>query len=148
MSHNLRMRELFAASCAEKNMEVTESAVMTDRQRASEILGALRNIGVPIAIDDFGTGYSSLAYLVTLPIDELKIDRAFVIKMTADPAYLGIVNTVISLAHNLAFKVVAEGVETEEQANLLRLLKCDQAQGYLYSRPVSAESFASLLTLS
>lgn len=128
------------------SMEVTESALMTDTQRASEILDALRKIGIPIAIDDFGTGYSSLAYLVTLPVDELKIDRAFVIKMTTDPAYLGIVSTIISLAHSLNFKVVAEGVETEEQANLLRLLKCDQAQGYLYSRPVSAENFSSLLT--
>ncbi|MBI3897174.1 MAG: sensor domain-containing phosphodiesterase [Gammaproteobacteria bacterium] len=130
------------------SMEVTEGTLMTDRQRAFEILSALRNIGIPIAIDDFGTGYSSLAYLVTLPIDELKIDRAFVIKMTTDSAYLGIVSTIITLAHNLNFKVVAEGVETEEQANLLRLLKCDQAQGYLYNRPVSAENFAALLTSS
>ncbi|HZW87177.1 MAG TPA: sensor domain-containing phosphodiesterase [Gallionella sp.] len=128
------------------SMEVTESTLMTDTQRASEILSMLRNVGIPIAIDDFGTGYSSLAYLVTLPVDELKIDRAFVIKMTTDPAYLGIVNTTISLAHNLNFKVIAEGVETEEQANLLRLLKCDQAQGYLYGQPVSAESFSLLLT--
>lgn len=127
------------------SMEVTESTLMRDMHRAYEILGALRKIGIPIAIDDFGTGYSSLAYLVTLPVDELKIDRAFVIKMTTDPAYLGIVSTIISLAHSLNFKVVAEGVETEEQANLLRLLKCDQAQGYLYSPPVSAENFFSLL---
>ena len=98
-----------------------------------------------VAIDDFGTGYSSLAYLVTLPIDELKIDRAFVMRMTAEPAYMGLVTTIISLAHNLNLKVVAEGVETDEQAHLLRLLRCDQAQGYRYSKPVPADEFARTL---
>lgn len=127
------------------SMEVTESTLMADPQQVSKVLGALRNLGIPIAIDDFGTGYSSLAYLVTLPIDELKIDRAFVIKMTTDPAYLGLVNTIISLAHNLNLKVVAEGIETEEQAKLLRLLKCEEAQGYLYSPPIPAEHFSALL---
>lgn len=127
------------------SMEVTESTLMIDAKRASQILTELRSAGIPMAIDDFGTGYSSLAYLVTLPIDELKVDRAFVSKMTTDPAHMALVNTIISLAHGLKLKVVAEGVETDEQANLLRLLRCDQAQGFLYSRPVPAEKFAALL---
>lgn len=138
----------FAATGGEPaalSIELTESSLMNETQKVSEMLQALRKLGIPIAIDDFGTGYSSLAYLVTLPIDELKIDRAFVIRMTTEPAYLGLVNTVISLAHSLNLKVVAEGVETQEQANLLRLLKCEQAQGYLYSKPVPVEDFSTLL---
>ncbi len=108
-------------------------------------LKEIRALGVSIAIDDFGTGYSSLAYLVTLPIDELKIDRAFIMRMLSEPAYLGLVTTIISLAHNLKLKVVAEGVENDEQANLLRLLRCDQAQGYRFGKPVPAAEFAALL---
>jgi EAL domain-containing protein (putative c-di-GMP-specific phosphodiesterase class I)/GAF domain-containing protein len=126
-------------------MELTESGLMTEGQRAIEVLQALKKLGIPIALDDFGTGYSSLAYLVTLPIDILKIDRAFVMKMDKDPAYMGLANTIISLAHSLNFRVVAEGVEREEQANLLRLLRCEEAQGYLYSKPLPAEEFAGLL---
>ena len=126
-------------------IELTESSLMSDIQKTSAVLRAVRELGITIAIDDFGTGYSSLAYLVSLPIDELKIDRAFVVKMTVDPAYMALVSTVISLARNLNLKVVAEGVETEEQANLLRLLKCQEAQGYLYSPPVPAERFPALL---
>jgi len=127
------------------SIELTESSLMNETQKVSEMLQALRKLGIPIAIDDFGTGYSSLAYLVTLPIDELKIDRAFVIRMTTEPAYLGLVHTVISLAHSLNLKVVAEGVETQEQAKLLRLLKCEQAQGYLFSKPLPAARIESLL---
>ncbi|MBC7470293.1 MAG: EAL domain-containing protein, partial [Ramlibacter sp.] len=93
----------------------------------------------------FGTGYSSLAYIVTLPIDEVKIDRAFVKKITADPAYKDIVNTCIALAHNLNLKVVAEGVEIQGQATVLRQLGCDQAQGFLYSPPVPADQLARML---
>lgn len=128
------------------SIELTESSLMSEREKVTETMRALRKLGIPIAIDDFGTGYSSLAYLATLPIDELKIDRSFIIRMTEEAAYMGLVNTVISLAHGLNLKVVAEGVETEEQAKMLRLLKCEQAQGYLYSKPVSAKDFAALLT--
>ena len=127
------------------SIEVTESILITNMERAIEILSEVRALGIPVAIDDFGTGYSSLAYLVTLPIDELKVDQAFIRKITTDPAYLGIVETCITLAHSLKLKVVAEGVETEEQASLLRRLACDQAQGFLYSRPVPADELARML---
>jgi len=104
-------------------------------------LGAIRAMGVSIAIDDFGTGFSSLAYLAKLPVDTLKIDRSFVIDMTAGPQGLALVSTIINLAHSLKLKVVAEGVETEEQSRLLRLLNCDEIQGFLFSRPVPVGIF-------
>ena len=126
-------------------IEVTESILISNMERAIEVLKRVRALGVPVAIDDFGTGYSSLAYIVTLPIDELKIDRAFVKKVTADSAYEGIVRTCVSLARGLKLKVVAEGVETEAQAAKLRELQCDQAQGFLYSPPVPAEQLVRML---
>ncbi|MDB5947410.1 MAG: signal transduction protein : sensor, domain [Ramlibacter sp.] len=129
-------------------IEVTESILISNMERAIEVLTEVRKLGIPVAIDDFGTGYSSLAYIVTLPIDEVKIDRAFVKKITADPAYKGIVNTCISLAHNLNLKVVAEGVEIEGQAAMLKQLGCDQAQGFLYSPPVPADQLARMLRQS
>jgi EAL domain-containing protein (putative c-di-GMP-specific phosphodiesterase class I) len=104
-------------------------------------LQAIRNKGVRIAIDDFGTGFSSLGYLSKLPVDTMKIDRSFVIEMTADPRGQALVSTIITLAHALKLKVVAEGVETEEQASLLRLLICDEMQGYLFSKPLPADIF-------
>ena len=126
-------------------IEITENILISNMERAVAVLTQVRALGVPVAIDDFGTGYSSLAYIVTLPIDELKIDRAFVKKITADPAYEGIVRTCVSLARGLNLSVVAEGVETEAQACALRTLGCDQAQGFLYSPPVPAEQMARLL---
>ena len=126
-------------------IELTESVLIGNMDRAIEVLTEVRKLGIPVAIDDFGTGYSSLAYIVTLPIDEVKIDRAFIKKITADPAYRGIVNTCISLAHNLNLKVVAEGVEIEGQAAMLKQLGCDQAQGFLYSPPVPADQLARML---
>lgn len=126
-------------------IEVTESILISDMERAIEVLQQVRKLGFPVAIDDFGTGYSSLAYIVTLPIDELKIDRAFVKKITADAAYEGIVRTCVALAHGLHLKVVAEGVETQAQADLLRRLECDQAQGFLYSPPVPADQLERML---
>lgn len=142
--------ELASAKCdpVVLSIELTESSLMTAQHQAMGVLQELKAFGIPIAIDDFGTGYSSLAYLVTLPIDGLKIDRAFIMKMTAEPAYMGLVSTIISLAHNLNLKVVAEGVENDEQANLLRLLRCDQAQGYRYGKPVPAADFAGMLASS
>ncbi|MDQ3040451.1 MAG: EAL domain-containing protein, partial [Pseudomonadota bacterium] len=102
-------------------------------------LHAIRALGISIAIDDFGTGFSSLGYLSKLPIDTLKIDRMFVTAMTTDAQGLSLVSTIISLAHSLQLKVVAEGVETEEESRLLALLKCDEIQGYLFSRPVPVD---------
>ena len=110
-------------------LEITESVIMEDVKHNIASLQAIRDLGVTIAIDDFGTGFSSLAYLAKLPVDKLKIDRAFVIDMTAGPQGLALVSTIISLAHALKLKVVAEGVETEEQQRLLRLLNCDEMQG-------------------
>ncbi|WP_165390982.1 bifunctional diguanylate cyclase/phosphodiesterase [Pseudoduganella lutea] len=127
------------------SIEVTESSLVSDQRRVVDILNRVRELEVPVAIDDFGTGYSSLAYLVTLPVDVLKIDRSFVVKMTQDANYMGMVQTIVSLAHNLELKVVAEGIETEEEAKFLKLLRCEQGQGYLYGRPLPAEEFGKLL---
>jgi diguanylate cyclase (GGDEF)-like protein/PAS domain S-box-containing protein len=119
-------------------IEITESMVMADVEQSLAALQAIREMGVRIAIDDFGTGFSSLAYLSRLPVDSLKIDRSFVTDMTKSPAGLSLVSIMITLAHSLGLKVVAEGVETEDEANLLRLLRCDEMQGFLFSRPVAA----------
>src|SRR6267142_1213729 len=126
-------------------LEINESLLMEDIERNIERLKMLRDLGVTIAIDDFGTGYSSLNYLARLPMDTLKIDRSFVVGMSVSPENKTIVSTIISLAHSLGLKVVAEGVETEEQLNLLRQLKCDGIQGFLLSRPVASAEIASFL---
>jgi len=117
-------------------LEITESLIMEDVKHSIASLKAIRAMGVGIAIDDFGTGFSSLSYLSKLPVDTLKIDRSFVTDMTAGPEGLALVSTIIKLAHSLKLKVVAEGVETEEQSRLLRLLDCDEMQGFLFSKPV------------
>jgi diguanylate cyclase (GGDEF)-like protein len=124
-------------------LEITESMIMEDVEHSIASLQAIRNMGVSIAIDDFGTGYSSLGYLSKLPVDTLKIDRSFVIGMTTSPDGLSLVSTMITLAHSLKLKVVAEGVETEEQSQVLRLLRCDEMQGYLFSKPVPCDVFES-----
>jgi EAL domain-containing protein (putative c-di-GMP-specific phosphodiesterase class I) len=102
-------------------------------------------LGVNIEIDDFGTGYSSLAYLAKLPVHALKIDRSFIVAMADDPDTMTLVATIISLAHSLRLKVVAEGVETEAQAKILRSLRCEEMQGYLISRPVPEAELRTLL---
>jgi diguanylate cyclase (GGDEF)-like protein/PAS domain S-box-containing protein len=130
-----------AQAAAGLELEITESLIMEDVKHNIASLQAIRAMGVTIAIDDFGTGFSSLSYLAKLPVDTLKIDRSFVIDMTAGPEGLALVSTIINLAHSLKLKVVAEGVETEEQSRLLRLLSCDEMQGFLFSKPVPAEIF-------
>jgi diguanylate cyclase (GGDEF)-like protein/PAS domain S-box-containing protein len=122
-------------------LEITESVMMQDVEHNIATLREIRAMGISIAIDDFGTGFSSLSYLSKLPLDTLKIDRSFVIDMTATPEGLARVSTIIILAHSLKLKVVAEGVETEEQSRLLRLLGCDEMQGFLFSKPVPSEIF-------
>jgi EAL domain-containing protein (putative c-di-GMP-specific phosphodiesterase class I) len=102
-------------------------------------------LGVQIALDDFGTGYSSLSYLARLPVSTLKIDRSFIITMLDDPSATALVSTIISLARTLRLETVAEGVESEEQAKILRLLQCDQMQGYLISRPLSFDDMTAFL---
>jgi diguanylate cyclase len=127
------------------DLEITESLLMEDTSDNIEKLRAVRDMGVNIAIDDFGTGYSSLRYLAKLPVNALKIDRSFIITMADDPDSMSIVSTIISLAHSLNLKVIAEGVESEEQRKFLKLLKCDEIQGYLVSKPVPAENIPSML---
>ncbi|MEA3180545.1 MAG: hypothetical protein QOI59_4068 [Gammaproteobacteria bacterium] len=127
------------------DIEVTESLIMNDPTGNIEKLRAICDLGVGIAIDDFGTGYSSLAYLTRLPAQTLKIDRSFIISMLEDPGAMTLVSTIISLAHSLKLVVVAEGVESEEQAKFLRLLRCDQMQGYLISKPLSFEDMTTYL---
>jgi diguanylate cyclase (GGDEF)-like protein/PAS domain S-box-containing protein len=130
-----------AHAAAGLELELTESLIMEDVKHSIASLQAIRAMSVSIAIDDFGTGFSSLSYLAKLPVDTLKIDRSFVIDMTAAPEGLALVSTIISLAHSLKLKVVAEGVETEEQSRLLLLLSCDEMQGFLISKPVPGEIF-------
>lgn len=122
-------------------LEITESVIMDSIQHNVGVLQAIREMGVHIAIDDFGTGFSSLSYLSRLPVDALKIDRSFIVDMTAGPQGLALVTTIINLAHSLKLNVVAEGVETQEQAQLLRLLGCDEMQGHLCSPALPAASF-------
>jgi len=130
------------------DLEITESLLMEDIEESIRKLGAIKETGACIALDDFGTGHSSLAYLSRLPIDTVKIDRSFIRSMTENADATSIVSTIISLAKALRHKVVAEGVETEEQARLLRLLRCDQMQGYLFSPPVDKEKVEVLLRAS
>ena len=122
-------------------LEITESLIMEDVKHSIVSLRAIRAMGVTIAIDDFGTGFSSLSYLSRLPVDTLKIDRSFVTDMTVSLEGLALVSTIVTLAHALKLKVVAEGVETEEQLRLLRSLNCNEMQGFLFSRPLPSESF-------
>jgi diguanylate cyclase (GGDEF)-like protein/PAS domain S-box-containing protein len=127
------------------DVEITESLLMSDVEQTSRKLNELRAMGLHIALDDFGTGYSSLAYLSRLPIDTLKIDRAFVRGMTAHRTDLSIITSIVSLAQALQIHLVAEGVETEEQADRLLRLGCQQAQGFLFSPPVALERLEPLL---
>ena len=123
------------------DLEITESVIMEAIKHNIAMLQAIRAMGIAIAIDDFGTGFSALSYLSRLPLDTLKIDRSFVIDMTTGHDGLALVSTIINLAHSLNLKVVAEGVETDEQSHLLRLLKCDEMQGFLFCKPVPNEIF-------
>jgi len=127
-------------------LEITESVIMEDVDRNVGVLKQIRDMGVAIAIDDFGTGYSSLAYIAKFPVTSLKIDRTFILGMTKSPEGMAIVSSIVALAHALNLQVIAEGVETEEQARLLRLLRCDAAQGYLYSKAIPSADLETLLS--
>ena len=126
-------------------LEITESAIMDDPQRAEAMLNLLSQQGFRLSIDDFGTGYSSLGYLKRLPVDELKIDKSFVIGMQADANDATIVRSTIDLAHNLGLNVVAEGVENADVLAQLRALACNEAQGYHISRPLTVDGFLAWL---
>jgi EAL domain-containing protein (putative c-di-GMP-specific phosphodiesterase class I) len=124
-------------------LEITESALVQDPDKTTAILKSLRHIGVGISIDDFGTGYSSLAYLRRFPLDELKIDRSFLIE--ANEGSTTIASAIIALGHSLQLRVVAEGVEHERQLEFLRAQNCDEYQGYYFSKPIPPDAFAALL---
>ncbi len=126
-------------------LEITESFIMRDRERSLRSLAELKTLGVRLSIDDFGTGYSSLAYLQQLEVDKLKVDMSFVQDMTDNPGKASIVRAVIALGHSLGLGIVAEGVETDEQARELRRLQCDAIQGYLVSRPLPADDMGAFL---
>ena len=117
-------------------LEITESLVMEDGPAAKQVLLRLKELGVRLPLDDFGTGYSSLSCLHTFPLDELKIDRAFVVGLGADDSALAVARAIATLAQAFGLRVVAEGVETEAQARILIGLGCDELQGYLYARPM------------
>ena len=127
------------------NLEITETIAMADAQKSAVVLQELKALGVHLEIDDFGTGYSSLSRLQRFPVDTLKIDRAFVSRMDSDPETHEIVRTIVMLAQNLGLKVVAEGVETEEQVEMLKRVSCKWAQGYLFSKPAAPPAVERLL---
>jgi len=126
-------------------LEIIETIAMGDAEKSGQVLAQLKALGVRLSIDDFGTGYSSLSRLRRIPVDTLKIDRAFIMNMDSDPESHEIVRVIIMLAHNLGLKVVAEGTETEEHIRLLKQLNCEMSQGYNYSRPADAQAMLKLL---
>jgi diguanylate cyclase (GGDEF)-like protein len=126
-------------------LELTESSIMHHGELAASVLSRLKGMGVGITIDDFGTGFSSLASLKRLPIEALKIDKSFVRDVTTDPDDAALVMAIITLAHNLRLRVIAEGVESEEQLRFFHLLRCDDIQGYLFSKPLPADELVLLL---
>ena len=128
-------------------LELTESAVMQDAESSIQVLRQLSSLGVRISVDDFGTGYSSLSYLRRLPLDKLKIDRSFIREVAASRDDAEIVRAIVSLAHSLHLKVIAEGVETEDQLSFLRGLGCDQYQGFHCSPPVPADEFEQMMRM-
>ncbi|MFV3075076.1 EAL domain-containing protein [Niveispirillum fermenti] len=126
-------------------LEITESGLIGQGGEAVSILKGLRDLGIGLAIDDFGTGYSSLAYLQNLPVDTIKIDRSFVTAMTSDPKGVELVSAILHIVGIMEFGVVAEGVETEEQARLLTQMGCERGQGYLFSRPLEADAALAMV---
>ena len=126
-------------------LEITESLVMQNLDRATTILNELKALGTTLSMDDFGTGYSSLSYLKRFPFTKLKVDQSFVRDITSEPNSAAITQTIIAMAHSLHLKVIAEGVETTGQLNYLRMHNCDEIQGYLFSRPIIADEFCTLL---
>ena len=134
----------FPAHCLE--LEITERGLLEglDIESIVSILNDLHSLGIQLAIDNFGTGYSSLAYLKRFPVDTLKIDRSFISTIVDTQDDTGVASTIIAMAHSLGFKVLAEGVETNEQLDFLRDKECDFYQGYIKSKPIPAAEFAAL----
>jgi EAL domain-containing protein (putative c-di-GMP-specific phosphodiesterase class I) len=153
MSVNLSARQLSQADLIEKvadvlresgidpwqlKLEITESVVMENAELAAVTLARLRGLGVRLSIDDFGTGYSSLSYLNRFPVDTLKIDSSFITRLNEGDENVEIVKTIVMLAANLGMQVIAEGVETADQLDQLKFLKCQYGQGYLFAKPLAA----------
>ena len=128
-------------------LEVTETATVKNFDQVARTLGKIRASGIQIAVDDFGTGYSTLSYLQKLPVDIIKIDQQFIKDIPYSSEDKTLVKAVIAMAHNLGLDVVAEGVETEAQAQFLRRHLCEELQGYLFSKPLRAEEFEQLIAL-
>jgi EAL domain-containing protein (putative c-di-GMP-specific phosphodiesterase class I) len=126
-------------------LEITESMIMEDPQRAIQTLRRLKSMGIALAIDDFGTGYSSLGYLKRFPIDHIKIDRAFVKDIPGSSDDMIITRTIIAMTHNLRLKAIAEGVETQAQHDFLREHGCDEMQGYFFSKPLPEDEFLAFV---
>jgi EAL domain-containing protein (putative c-di-GMP-specific phosphodiesterase class I) len=126
-------------------LELTERTVMNDAEQNLGTLSALNDMGIEMALDDFGTGYSSLAYLKRIPVGKLKIDRSFVRDLEVDPDDRAIASTILSMGRSLRLKVLAEGVETAEQYEILRGMGCELVQGYLFGRPLPPEQFVAFL---
>jgi EAL domain-containing protein (putative c-di-GMP-specific phosphodiesterase class I) len=133
---------MYGIAASDFEVELTESVLMADPERAGQVLEQLYTMGVRISIDDFGTGYSSLSYLKRVPAQTVKIDRSFIRGLPDDNDDVAITQAVIAMAHSLGLGVVAEGVETEAQLQMLRQMGCDQAQGYLLGRPMPAADLA------
>jgi EAL domain-containing protein (putative c-di-GMP-specific phosphodiesterase class I) len=129
-------------------LELTESMIVEDAKSTSAMLAELRALGVQVHIDDFGTGYSSLGYLQRLPIDALKIDRTFIGRIGGDRGGSEIVRTILTLAHEMGMKVVAEGIETDEQLSILNSMNCEFGQGYLFTKPVDSQAAGAFLAKS
>jgi EAL domain-containing protein (putative c-di-GMP-specific phosphodiesterase class I) len=127
------------------SLEVTESSLIKDVDTAISALSKLKAIGISLQLDDFGTGYSSLSYLRQFPIDVIKIDRSFILKYPAEKNAPDLVRTIILMGQELGLEVIAEGIETDEQASRLRQLGCDQGQGFLFSKAVDAPSAEKFL---
>jgi diguanylate cyclase (GGDEF)-like protein/PAS domain S-box-containing protein len=142
LEHCHKMLQETQLSHSSLSLEVTESATMTDPESAIAVMGQLKSLGIKLSLDDFGTGYSSLSYLHRFPLDSLKIDQSFISRMIEDDE---IIRTILTLGRNLGLKVIAEGVETAEQAARLRELGCEFAQGYLFSVPVNSQQATDLL---
>jgi EAL domain-containing protein (putative c-di-GMP-specific phosphodiesterase class I) len=132
-------------AAAQLTLEVTESTLAERSSEVPEVLRDLRLLGVAVSLDDFGTGYSSMSYLATLPVDGLKIDRSFVATMGSSPEGLTLARVVVQLATSLDLTTVAEGIETVEQADLLRGMGCQLGQGYLFARPLPFEEYVAFL---
>ena len=126
-------------------VEITESTTMNDPEKAIIKLNKVRSEGISIALDDFGTGFSSLSHLLRFPIDILKVDRDFVINILTHKNSLSLVSTIVAMAHNLGMKVIAEGVEDQDQVDLLQSIQCDLIQGYVFSRPLAAADIPEIL---